>query len=1349
MHNIISINLDGRVSNLVRIEAMIHIHQPLLVLLQDIPQLSIHNLNHICRTIAFNYEPILNKEHLRNNKKRNHLILVDKERLKVKLIHAYTEQSKASSMGVSVTHAQTDEQHDERHGDIIVFSIYIRPRATYRETRDCLEWIRERSKSNEGHSRTIIMGDVNASDASWCPISTIMSNKENSQYHYKQIKLVRGKAISKFMDKVKLTCLNRVSQGPTFQNRQSKAYIDVAFVGNKAVRMWSQLALGELSSQSAHKILILQSRGRGCVRYKYRTYKRIRADLLDSSFFVEAHLQCDALCTNWRHLPRQRIIKRMDRITNVLYGAIELAQEKITSVTTRRGPARGNNVFRGVLNARIRKRVKRLRRLESRVIKFRSRIMWARRRSLIQQQNRQPTGDHQRRSGVDNIYELTKLKKTAKARAAGLRRSIIDSVNIGSLNKMAYEMDGNDLWGRVRLIERRLNEVGGQIEYDNGSINSEEEIEALANEKFPHTKRDALNYVDTSYNKDPDAIKLRINDDEIYRAIADIENKTYNSSVGIKMRVFSKAIEFTFNIIKALMEMSFWACYIPKKARITQGTLIPKKAPGQFRIVHVSSPLAALLELVALRRLEHRLEDKRLNSPYQFGFSALISRHDLIARALEFFYKEYVQVGKKAAGLIVSLDIAGAFDNVNQDKLIMKMDRELGDDPLKYWLAEFVLHRQISVRKGKLKSHYRDICLGVPQGSALGPVLWNYMIHDLDQDLARPARTELIRYADDIILIYNGINRDRVQWTLNKLVEKLKSMDLSIRPEKCSVMGIKLSGHDHRLNAYHINGTRIQNVDNMSILGVPLTNKLKLNRKSREHREKLLNSVRKLHNINRLGFINSAKEWRILIESYIRSRLVLNSWPVLILDHNACKWVDDQMIRALRIIFQWPSNTSTKLIRLITGTLECNIDVMRIAKQRALLTEYSGIYNFLIKISPPSYLRHVIRTDGTEGTNRNPVFDRINLETDIIVRRKHPDPSKPVKISEVANFHDEIARNGPTWVLLDRNRGSMMAEIIPGRVISQYKIGRHTEYPISYFNSFSLLFKYVSDDTITNRSLTLGESNSMLSAIENVRNRDWRIILLRERLSENGWKLNRIRHSEEKRLRESLAVKYKGMRLRHGLGMIMSDFTLWLEFSEGLTEERVEAHDNLERTYTVEALDQPFLGDYKGRNHLNKRIPREDKLFYQRCHTSITRAIEPDEKIWQLITPNWLDGMKMLVLGGLTHNENGQLETGERLPSDQCRLCEGLNESGMLGTTADIWRDLDDNRIRTNQVLHKAFRCRALQSERSELVASLGISPSVVRDTGGRSIIGQILMDRRSCQKLLRFMVKCNLTNQV
>lgn len=716
----------------------------------------------------------------------------------------------------------------------------------------------------------------------------------------------------------------------------------------------------------------------------------------------------------------------------------------------------------------------------------------------------------------------------------------------------------------------------------------------------------------------------------------------------------------------------------------------------------------------------------KLNSPYQFGFSALRGRHDLIARIIELCYKhQYSSLNPaKASSVILSLDIEGAFDNINQDKLIYKMNEEMGNDPIRFWLAEFILNRYVSIRRGGFTSKTRSVCRGVPQGSALGPILWNYAIHDLDESITWSGRIELLRYADDILLIYNGHNMNELQSILDNLVDKLAGIDLNIRSEKCSTMVVTLgSSSDRRKHDYKIEGSAIKQVKVMNILGIPFNNKLKLDIRSKEHKDKLIRSVKKLHSLNNLGLINSAAEWRILIDSFINSRLIINNWPVLLIDKVARDWATKTFFKLIRVIFEWPSNTSIKLIRLITKSIRIELTTQRMARHNETM-ELGGIYYFLRQLS-----QEVKRNEYTINSSHNDL-ENINLE--VRTNRKHFDPSKMINIKTIESISEEMGKNGPGWFILDRAEGSMIAEMLFEEV-KQIRIGKHYDYQISYFNSFSLFNDLVCDRTVNFRCLFISDESSMLKAIQNLDNHDFRVIELRERIWDNGWRLNIIKKEDANTITEFLSKLYKRLNPTG-----QNRTSEQIPDHMGLTSDNPYSGDMFQAARSIRVLFQPLLSDYRRRNYLNSITTEQDADEFYSYHTELTRHLCDNVLVWQNLTPNWISGRKLMALSGLyrdattgslQHPNGGQIE---------CGLCnnEQVDESAN-------WYNIEPAAIDTITTLHRMIKCPGLEDERVEFTRKINLEMLMETTESGHTIIERILANRRSSQTLLNFVTKC------
>ena len=180
---------------------------------------------------------------------------------------------------------------------------------------------------------------------------------------------------------------------------------------------------------------------------------------------------------------------------------------------------------------------------------------------------------------------------------------------------------------------------------------------------------------------------------------------------------------------------------------------------------------------------------------------------------------------------IIYFDFSKAFDSVSHKRLLTKLKVYGISGKLYNWIANFLDNRRQRVVLNGCKSNWVKVTSGVPQGSALGPLLFLIFVNDLPSQM-KFCKAKM--FADDIELYTTEKdNHARIQYDISKVCDWSKKWQLPLNSQKCKELQLgnrKDSAEAYFLSSHNDTETNILKVEEMKDLGVVMDSKLKFDK---------------------------------------------------------------------------------------------------------------------------------------------------------------------------------------------------------------------------------------------------------------------------------------------------------------------------------------------------------------------------------------------------------------------------------------------------------------------------------------------------------------------------------------
>ena len=321
--------------------------------------------------------------------------------------------------------------------------------------------------------------------------------------------------------------------------------------------------------------------------------------------------------------------------------------------------------------------------------------------------------------------------------------------------------------------------------------------------------------------------------------------------------------------------------------------------------------LSKITEKVVLARLNEHMDVNNLHTPQQFGYKKGHSTEHVV---LEIVDEVLVGFDRRTATLVTLLDLSAAFDTVDLAKLMHTLENHIHTKGTALrWFASFLFGRHQKVKIGSTFSSLLETLYGVPQGSVLGPVLFNIYVRNLPNFIHSFGFTTS-NYADDtntrlqFALTFQHYN---ITVRLPELLKEIKSWMsehfLKLNPDKTEVILFtpdslkKLNGLAHP----DIGCIRFKNC--VTLLGVKLDETLSLE----SHVNGIVSSCYfHLRSIGKIKNRLPSEDLQTLVHSVISSKLDYCNVILFGINQKMMQRLQKVQNAAARLIYKLPMRSS-------------------------------------------------------------------------------------------------------------------------------------------------------------------------------------------------------------------------------------------------------------------------------------------------------------------------------------------------------------------------------------------------------------------------------------------------------
>ena len=416
----------------------------------------------------------------------------------------------------------------------------------------------------------------------------------------------------------------------------------------------------------------------------------------------------------------------------------------------------------------------------------------------------------------------------------------------------------------------------------------------------------------TAINKKCDASSHftfpKVSEEDILKEISNLKVNKATQGTDIPTKIIKENSdifgEFILSNINSCIDQSTFPSSLKLANIIPVHKKGSKSLKENYRPVSILSNISKIYERYMFRQMSEYFES--LFSKFQCGFRKGFSAQHCLVSMLE-KWKSAID-NKMSFGALLT-DLSKAFDCLSHDLLIAKLNAYGFSLAALRLVQNYLTNRKQRTKINSEYSSWEEVVVGVPQGSILGPLLFNIFMCDL---FFIVNNIDFASYADDNTPYATGNSMDdvvlKLENTSKTLFQWFKNNQLKANPDKCHF----ICSSSNTVNLT-VENEKLQNSRCEKLLGVNFDLKLSFNAHTHDLCKK---AGQKLNALSRITPYMNLDKKKLLVNAFFLSQF--NYCPLVWMCHNRTNNNEINRIheRCLRLIYNDKRTSFEDLLKI-------------------------------------------------------------------------------------------------------------------------------------------------------------------------------------------------------------------------------------------------------------------------------------------------------------------------------------------------------------------------------------------------------------------------------------------------